>query len=90
MEILIRQTLYVSFGTQLNRWKSINGSVYGIVEAIVSGLDINELCVCVCACVCVCVCVRACARARVPACVCVSTRDTRDCVWWWQVWILAS
>ena len=43
----------MSFGTQLNRWKSINGSVYGIIEAIVSGLDINELCVCVCVCVCV-------------------------------------
>ena len=75
MEILIRQTLYVSFGTQLNRWKSINGSVYGIVEAIVSGLDINELCVCVCACVCVCVC--ACVRARVRAClrVCVCRQE---------------
>jgi len=37
------QTLYVSFGTQLDSWKTIKSSVFGVVEAIVTNLDIDEL-----------------------------------------------
>ena len=37
------QALYVGFGTHLGKWKNIKFSILYAIEAITTGLDINQL-----------------------------------------------